>query len=187
MSEIVDSAVTSSIDDKLTRVSLDYGYVFETGSYSKTLEIKGSGWGSNTDFPLKLTSDWLDNDNDARLIVQRMLSRFSKGQPKLKLTIPLNRLTTDVGTMLAVMDSDQYGSAKVFEVVGWRKDFSSSREMVLDMWDGEALYSQRGYARWEGDASLTNAVSGTSTSGWGTNGTVHNINTAFYGTQFVWF
>jgi hypothetical protein len=186
MSEIMESSVSSNIEDKINRVSLDYGYVFTTGSYSKRLETKGSNWGSSNDFPFEVKSQWISNANDAALVAQKIVRRFTRGQPKLQLTLPFTRLTADVGSLFAVTDDDMSYSGKVFEVVGWRKDFSSDRKMTIDLWDGDALYAQRGYAKYEDGTLGDEVVSGTSLSGYSGSGTVHNINQAYYGSVFVY-
>ncbi len=185
--EVISSSVETSDDTIVNNVTLEYGHVYETGSFSKKLQLKGSFWGSTNDFPKTIQSKWLNNDNDARITCQRLLSRFQKPVPKLTLEIPLTRLTADVGSLFAVTDTDMDYTSKVFEVVGWEKDLANNRTETLEMWDGDAVYRSKGYAKWEGDNSLTAVVSGTSLSGWGTGGTVNNINTDFFGTVFLWF
>ncbi len=185
--EITDSSVTSSIADKYNRLSLKYGYIFETGSYSKKLDLKASGWGSLNDYPMSIDSQWLNNDNDAEITGLRILSRYSKGQPKLSIKVPLTRLTADVGSLYAIHDPDHDYTSKAFEVVGWHKDFVNDRSMRLELWDGDTLYRTKGYGKWEGDASLTAPVTSNSTFGWSDGVDVANINTAFYGNFFVWF
>lgn len=185
--EIIESDVSSSIEDKFNRFTLKYGYEFTTGSYTKTLEKTGSGWSHSNDFPRAIESQWLHNENDAILIADRLLRRFYAGMPRLNLTVPLSKVNADIGSLYAVNDDDMGYSSRIFEVVETSKDFSQKRTVTLGMWDGDTLYRQRGFAKFEDANSLTEAVSGTSTSGWGTNGTVSNINQSFYGSQFVWF
>lgn len=187
MNEVMSSEVSSSIDNKFNRISLQYGYVFDTGSFNTKIEVKSVDWGSTNDYPLAIQSQWINNPNDADITLRRIIRRFSRGVPKLNVTVPLSRLGADVGSLYAVVDNDLYTAAKAFEVIGWNKAYADSRTIRLEMWDGEALYAQKGYAKWEHGTLLTEVVSGTSLSGWGTMGTVNNINLAFYGSVFSWF
>jgi len=185
--EVLDSFVSSNLDDKINRVSLSYAYDYPTGSYARQLEIRGTGWSYAEDYPLELESPWILTDNDASITVKRLLTRYSNGVPRLELTVPLSQVGLDVGSLVTVTDADLGYSGKEFEVTGWSKDFDKERNVSLSLLDANALYRQRGYARWEDATSLTATVSGTSTSGWGTNGTVANINVPVYGQRFVWF
>jgi hypothetical protein len=185
-SEIISSELSSSISDKINRVILNYAYSFTNGSYSQRIERKGSFWGSTNDSPKTFSSKWLANTNNANIVVNRTLNKLQNGVPKLQLKVPLSRLGADVGSIYSVEDTDCLTGGKPFEVTAWRHDFANDRSVTLNMWDGVSLY-QRGYAKWEGDSNLSAAVSGTSLSGWGTQGTVHNINAPSFGSVFAWF
>lgn len=184
--QIISSEVSSSEDDVVNRVTLNYGYNFEKGSYAKRLEKKGSAWGSFNDHPRILESKWVSNTNEAVITVDKILQRNQYGVPRLKLKLPLSYLTGDIGSLYQVVDTDCLTGSKTYEVSAWRHNFSDDRAVDLSLMDAANFY-QRGYARWEGDGVVTNVVSGTSVSGWGTNGTVNNINASNFGTQFYWF
>ncbi len=186
-SSIIDSSVSSSMDDKFNRVVLNYGYDFETGSFSRSLEVTGTGWAHSNDFVLELDSKWLQNSNDAQITTERIVRRFYQGVPKLALEVPLSQAGADVGSLFAVEDSDLGYSSRVFEVVGWKKNFTDDRKVTLEMWDGDALYKQRGFGRWDDGVTMTNVVNSDSTFGWGASGTVLYINSDFYGPIWNWF
>ncbi len=185
--EVVTSSSSSNLDDKVNRVSLSYGFEYSTGSYSKVTEIRGTNWSYNEDYPMVFESPWIMSDNDANITVKRLINRYSNGVPRVELELPLSKANLDVGSLVTVTNADLGYSSKALEVIGWSKDFDKERKVHLSLLDADALYKQRGYANWEDGSSLTRAVSGTSTSGWGTNGTVSNINTAVYGNRFVWW
>jgi hypothetical protein len=184
--QIISSEVSSSESDVINRVTLNYGYNFETGSFAKRLEKKGSNWGSFNDHPRILESKWLENTNEAIITVDKVLQRNQYGVPRLKLKLPLTYLSGDIGSLYQVVDTNCLTGSKTYEVSAWRHDFSSDRTVDFSMLDAANFY-QRGYARWEGDSNLTAVVSGTSLSGWGTGGTVNNINRSNFGSQFYWF
>lgn len=185
--EVLDSSISSNLDDKLNRVTLNYAYDYASGSYARRTEVRGTNWNFAEDYPMEIDSPWIFGDNDANITVKRLLNRYSNGVPRLELETPLSQAGLDVGSLVAVNDRDLGYTDKAFEVIGWSKDFAQDRKVTLKLIDANALYSQRGYARFEDATSLTATVTGTSTSGWGTNGTVANINGTIYGQRFVWF
>lgn len=186
-SEIIESQVQIDTAHKFNRVVLNYNYNFNTGSFNSKYEQKSSDWGSQSDFLLNIESKWLQNPNEVTTAVSRIINRYSKGIPVLTVKLPLSRLSAETGDLYYVQDDDCYGTntSKLFEVIGWSHEFSGDRSVSLDMWDAQGLYGY-GYAKWQGSNSLTNVVDNNSTSGWGTNGTVTNINPA-YGSNFAWF
>lgn len=185
--EVIDTSVSSSIDDVINHVTLAYSWDSNTGSFLNKIEIKGSLWNFDNDFPLDLTCQWITGDNDARITTQRIINRFNNGAPRLSIDVPLNRADVDIGSIIQVTDPDQAYQDKPFQVVSWSKDFSVERKVILDMMDADSLYKAKGYARFEDGTLLTETVTGTSTSGWGTNGTTPGINMGIYGAEFVWW
>lgn len=186
-SEIIDSSMSSSEEDKFNRIVLKYSFGFENGSFNKVVELKATTWSNSNDYPLEMECKWITQENDAIITAQRLVSRFKDGVPRITLDVPLTRLGADIGSLYAINDDDAALSSRVFEIVGWRKSFVDERLVRLEAWDGDKLYKQKGFAKWEDATSLTAVVSGTSTSGWGTSGTVNNINTSFFGSYFSWF
>jgi hypothetical protein len=186
-SEITDSEASVSEDDKYNRVVLSYQYKVDTGSFQKKIERTGTGWSQTNNFTFDIDSKWIFNDNDAAITADRILQRFYAPITRLDLELPLNRMTMDVGSLFDIEDTDLSYTGRVFEVIGWKKNFTDRRSIQAELLDADAIYKIKGYAKFEGDNDMELVVSGTSTSGWGTNGTVNNINTAFYGNYFSWF
>lgn len=185
-SHIIESEVSASSDDVVNRVTLTYGYDYESGTYTKKVEKKGEGWGSSYDYPLILESKWISNTNEAVITVDKILKRNYKGIPRLQLKVPLEYMTGDIGSIYQVRDTDCLTGSKAYEVSAWRHNLNNERSVDLSMLDAYSFY-KRGYAKWEGDGLLNKAVDSTSTSGWGTLGTTLGINETNYGTMFVWF
>jgi hypothetical protein len=81
--------------------------------------------------------------------------------------------------------------SKTVEVLGYKKDFSEDRTVILDCLDADTLYLRKGFAYWGTKADLPgDTVDSTSDSGWGTggtSGTCPGINTPLHGSAFVWW
>ena len=185
--QILNSSYNNDINDYYNRVSIKYGYNISSKEYTNTWIGTLSDWEPINDRPYEIESRWLDNGNLARITGKRLLKRFDKTNPKVDVEITLEESGMDLGSLYKITDANSSLNGKVIQAVEYNKGFSSSKTIKVTGLDGDALYFQRGYARWEGDDDLDAPVSGTSQSGWGTNGTVHNINTTLHGTQFVWF
>ncbi len=185
--EVLRSSASANVDDKINHITLTYGYDTGVGSYTKKIELRGTNWSNTNDYPYNFESNWIQNDNDARITVQRLLRSYSSGIPKYEVDVPLSKMGVDIGTMLVVTDADMAYSDAPFEVTSWSKDLDKGRKIKLTLSDARALYGVRGYGRWEDGTTKEEAVTGTSTFGWGTNGTTPGINTSVYGQRFVWW
>lgn len=185
--QILNSSYNNDINDYYNRISIKYGYNISSKEYTNTWNGTLSDWEPINDRPYEIESRWLDNGNLARITGKRLLKRFDKTNPKVDVEITLEESGMDLGSLYKITDANSSLDGKVIQAVEYNKGFSSSKTIKVTGLDGDALYFQRGYARWEGDDDLDAPVSGTSQSGWGINGTVHNINTTLHGTQFVWF
>jgi len=184
--EVISSGISVDEVSRFNRIVLDYSYSADTGSYSKRAETKGSGWAANEDYPKFIKSKWVINENEANMLAQRLFLRYNRAVPILDLETPLSRAGLDIGSLIAVNDDDCVIDSRIFEVSSSQRDFCEDRKIKFEMLDAESLYRQKGFAFWE-DGTTGEIVSGTSTSGWGTNGTVNNINTEIFGTVFSWF
>lgn len=184
--DIISSEFNNDESDYYNRFVVRYAWNGQDKAFGSTYELKGAGWSIGIDRPLVLESKVIYNGNEAVVTVQRLKARYQNTFPHIGFRTNLNQIGLEVGTLLQITDPNSGLSGKTVQVVGYNKDLSN-KVIDFECYDGEALYQRRGYARWEGDASLTNVVSGTSTSGWGTNGTVNNINSTIYGSQFSWW
>lgn len=185
---LIESAFTNARSEAKNRVVLRYAYSSEGNDYSKTIELKGSGWNGTVDNPLNLQSKWIQNDNEAKALAQRILNRFANTAPKIELTVSLLHSGLELGTLMSVSDPDSGFSGKIVEIIGYDKDFTESRKVTLNCVDGESIYSRKGFGQWASGPTLPSGpVTGTSTFGWGTSGTMANIDVSTYGSMFVWF
>lgn len=185
-SDLIHSSFNNYEEDFYNRFVVKYKYNAETNNYLGLFEQKSPYWGYEIDRPLIIETTFIQNPNEASLIADRLCQRYKNTLPHISFQTNLNKLGLDIGTLLKITDPNSGLATKVVQVVGYRKAWSD-KVIEFESLDGEAIYLRKGYAFWEGDNSLTAVVSGTSTSGWGTNGTVNNINTTIYGTQFNWW
>lgn len=184
--DIVRTSFDNYEEDFYNRFVVKYKYDADEDKYGSLFEQKSPYWGYDIDRPLVIETKLVNNPNEASLIADRLCQRYKNTLPHITFVTNLNRLGLEIGTLLKVTDPNSGLATKVVQIVGYRKGW---RDKVIDFecLDGESIYLRKGYAFWEGDNSLTALVSGTSTSGWGTNGTVENINESIYGTQFNWW
>lgn len=185
-SDLISSEFNNDEEDFYNRFVVKYGWNGLEQSFGSSYEEKGVSWTAGIDRPLVLESKVIYNGNEAAVTVQRMKSKYQNTFPHIGFRTNMNQIGLEIGTLLQITDPNSGLSGKAIQVVGYNKDWSN-KVIDFEAFDGETLYQRRGYARWEGDSSLTNVVSGTSTSGWGTNGTVNNINSTIYGSQFSWW
>lgn len=181
--DLTDSSITNSAEDYVNRVVFRYDYNLEDDKFYKDLELKGSTWTRETDTPKEIESKWVHNSVEAEGIAAKVLSRYQFTRPKVNLSGPLKLLEYGVGTVLSINDPDSFGTGKLAVLTGVAYDFDNF-QVTLEAEDGDALYRQRGYARFD---SIGGTVTGTSKSGFSASGTVHNINTVKYGSVFRWF
>jgi hypothetical protein len=185
---IIEAEQSNDIEDFKNRVVIKYGYSVDSEDFQKTYELKASNWTSASDRPLEISSKWLKVDNEAAILAQRLLTRFNRTVPRVRVTVPLNYAGVGLGSLFHVTDVDSGLDGKVVELVGYRKDFAEERTVEFDAIDGNSLYNRKGFGYWGPGTVLPGVpVSGTSTFGWGTNGTVNNINGTFYGSCFNWW
>lgn len=184
--DLISSEFNNYEDDFYNRFVIKYGWDGLSQSFGSVYEEKLSSWSTGIDRPLLLESKVIYNGNEAAVTAQRLKSKYQNTFPHISFRTNLNQIGLEIGTLLQLTDPNSGLSGKTIQVVGYNKDWSG-KFIDFEAFDGETLYQRRGYARWEGDASLTNVVSGTSTAGWGTNGTVNNINSTIYGSQFSWW
>ena len=185
--QILNSSYSNDVNEYYNRVVIKYNYNISSKEYTNTWIGTLSDWEPLNDRPYEIESGWIDNGNLARITGKRILKRFDKTNPKIDMEITLEESGMDLGSLYKITDTNSGLSEKIIQAVEYNKGFSSSKTIKVTGLDGDALYFQRGYAIWEGDNDLEAPVSSTSQSGWGINGTVHNINTTLHGTQFVWF
>ena len=185
---LLDSGITNSLSEAKNRVVVKYGYTPNGNNFNKSIELKGPNWSGTTDNPFELQSKWIQNDNEAKVLAQRILNRFVNTAPKIELVVSLAHSGVELGSLFVVQDQDSGLSNKVVEITQYEKDFAESRKITFRGIDGESVYSRKGFGQWMGGTVLPSGnVSGTSTFGWGTAGTQANINMAIYGSCFVWW
>jgi hypothetical protein len=186
--DILEAEQSNDIEDFFNRVVIRYGHDVNGGEFQKTFELKTSDWGSSTDRPYELESKWLKVDNEASILAQRLLNRFKDTVPKVKFKVPLKYAGVGLGSIFFISDVDSGLAARIVELTAYRKDFSEDRTIEFEGADGGALYNRKGFGYWGPGTALPGvAVSGTSTFGWGTNGTVNNINGTYFGSFFAWW
>ena len=185
--DIIEAEQSNDIEDYFNRVVLRYGHDVNSGEYQKVYELKTTDWGSSTDRPFELESKWLRVDNEAVIMAKRLLNRFKNTVPKVKFKVPLKYAGVGLGSVFAISDTDSGLSSKIVELTGYRKDFSEDRTIEFEGADGAVLYNRKGFGYYEDGTTPGALVSGTSTAGVGTNGTVNNINETYFGSTFVWW
>lgn len=185
--EIIDCTFENDIANAFNRVLVRYSYANDNQEFKKQYEVKGTPWSTDKDIPFIVESKWLQNDNEARVFAHRMLARFSNTVPNVKLTVPLSQSGVAIGSLFRVTDVDSGLAGKVVEVTSFEKDFSENRSITIGCIDGDTVYVRKGFGLWEDGTLMTEVVTGTSSMGWGTSGTMTNINATQYGSQFVWW
>lgn len=181
--DMLDSTISNSSQDFVNRLVFRYDYNLEDDQYYKNLELRGSTWTRETDTSKTVETKWVHSTIEAEGIAGKILSRFQNSRPKIELTAPMKLLEYGIGTVLSINDPDSFGTAKLAVVTGVSYDFDNY-QVTIESEDGDALYRQRGYARFD---SVGGTVTGTSKSGFSASGTVHNINGTLYGSVFRWF
>jgi hypothetical protein len=184
--DIISSRFQNLEEDYFNRFIFKYAYDSEGQQFGSLYEEKGAGWNRNIDRPLEINSLCVTNPNEAVTLTQRLKAKYARTFPHIDFVTNISKVGYDIGTLLQITDPNSGLSSKTVQIVGYSKNWSN-KTIEFQCLDAETLYQRRGYAQWEGDASLTNIVSGTSTSGWGVGGTVNNINSTIYGSQFVWW
>lgn len=181
--DVVDATVTNQVYDFTNRVVYRYDYDHVAETYGKEIELRGDNWSRPTDEVQEVESKWVHSPIEAQIFADRLMSRFLNSRPKIQLTTSLKNIKYNIGTVLTLNDPDSFGTGKLAVVTGQTLNFDDNT-LTLTAEDGDALYRQRGYARFD---SIGGTVTGTSKSGWSASGTVTNINTTKYGTVFRWF
>jgi len=197
-SELVDSSTSNTIHDYYNRYELKFNYSFDNNTFLNIIGGTQDDWTILNDVPLYIESKWINNGNQAKITLDRIKARYKNTIPKVSFTTTLNKTGVDVGALVKVTDPDSSLATTIVQVTKYSKGFSSSKKIMFEGLNGETLFRQRGYAKWEGDDDLDASVSGTSVGGWGTmfnrsgtkpfsgnDGTIHNINESLYGSVFV--
>lgn len=185
--DVISSSFENNEDDFYNRFIIKYKFDYLSNKYLAKTETKLLTWDKSYDRPLTIEAGWLQSQNEAGILGQRLSARYINTVPRVKFTTNLNSLGYEIGTLLKITDPNSGLLNKTVQLVGFEKNFED-REIDFMALDAETIYLRKGYAFWMGGVSLPGAVvSGTSTSGWGTNGTVNNINGSLYGSQFSWW
>lgn len=135
--------------------------------------------------PKILQTQWIRTPEEAAVLAGRMMIYTNRGLPTVEipttlygmLAYPLDFIyvTHPVGSMATIL-------MQVTAVSHQLDNLKTS----LRAWDMTQVLYKKGYAFW-GSNALGAVVSATSLGGFGTLGTVHNINTTQHGTIFRWF
>lgn len=174
--DIIESETYNDIEDYYNRVQISYGY-FE-GTYKKSFGTSLSGWTPSIDRPFLVESKWMNDENEAAVFTTRLLRRYQNSIPRYKLTLPLNHLGIDIGSLYTIQDVDirpgLIGS-KTIQITQYEKDISDSRDVHITGWDADSLYQRRGFAFWDSGTALPAGTGGTlNTAIWGS--TLHGLN-----------
>jgi hypothetical protein len=186
-SQIMQSEFDNNEDDYFNRFIIKYGYNFVSEKYSRQADRKAVGWSKSFDRPLIIESKWIKNPNEAESLADRLRVRYQYTIPRISFTTNLNHVGLDIGTLLNITDVNSGISGKIVQVVGFDKDWTE-KTITFDCLDGESLFQRKGFSYWGTTGTLPgDTVSNSSISGWGTAGTVANINGSLYGSQFSWW
>jgi hypothetical protein len=187
-SDIISSEFNNYEDDYYNRFVFRYKWDGLNNEFGSVYEEKAPSWSPSNDRPKVIESKFTINPNEAVIMTQRVKSKYIRTFPHIDFTTNINKLGVDIGTLFRITDPNSGLNDKIVQVIGYRKDWQN-RTIDFECYDGEALYQRRGYAYWE-DGTLSvlpdGTISGTSTAGWGTTDW-QGINTAIYGTSFVWW
>lgn len=186
-SDLIDTSFDNLEEDYFNRIIVKYGYDAIEDQFTRRYEARSSGWSRQTDRPKTLECKWISNPNEAEVLGQRIAMRFVNTLPHVGFRTNLNQIGRQIGTLVTITDPNSQLLNKVIQVVGFTKDFQN-KTIEFDALDAEALYWRKGFAFWGTTGTLPgDAVSNASVSGWGTLGTVNNINETLYGSQFSWW
>jgi len=192
-SDVIRSSFENDVNDWYNRVVIKYGYDFQEGKYLKEKVGTLDSWSQTNDRTLSLESLWIKNENQVDNLMLKTLRRVGSTIPEYTIETSLKYSGNELGSLMQFEDPNTVTGTKIIQLVEYTKGFYGDKKVKFRAFDGDALYRQRGYARWE-DSSLGAAVSGTSKSGWddavalgGNTGTVNIINENLYGSHFVWW
>lgn len=184
---IISSEFNNLEEDFYNRFLIKYRYDTIGDNFNAQYEEKTSRWSKPGDRALTLECKWISNPNEAAILAQRLRVRYENTLPRIGFTTNLNYLGYQIGTLVQITDPNSGLLAKTVQVTGFQKSWQN-KTIDFEAIDGEALYQLKGFAFWGTTGTLPgDAVSNSSISGWGTNGTQPNINSALYGSQFSWW
>ncbi len=185
--DLLHSEFNNDEGDAYNRFIIKYRYDFENNKFGSQIESRLPNWVRSEDRLKTIECKWIENPNEAEILAQRLVGRYIRTVPHISFETNLSQIGIEVGTLLTITDINSQLSGKVVQVVGFNKDWEK-RSISFDALDAESLYQRKGYAFWGTTGTLPgDAVSTSSISGWGTLGTVNNINTSLYGSQFSWW
>ena len=185
--QMLSSSYDNNINDYYNRVILNYSYNFSTEKYSRQSIRTGDNWGVNNDKTLEVKSTWIKSDNQAEFFTEKLIQRVKNTVPELTVKTTMESAGRDLGSLISITDPDTFTGTKIIQLLEYNKGFGGDKTIKFRALDGEALYRQAGYGRWE-DASTGAAVTGTSKGGWSDGaGNVSGINTSLYGDFFKYW
>ena len=182
--DFTDSSIENDFEEAYTKISLNYNYNNESGTFSSYTSGTLPTWVQHTERHLELESRLIENDNEASLLVSRLLQRYKYTNPKLTFSGPLHLSKLKIGDLISVASADSWNGTKIAQVVGYTKSFTKN-EHTIECLDGESLWQRRGYAQFEDGVSLPNSGNEFSSAIWETH--VGTRNTTLYGPAFVWW
>ena len=190
--EIFKSSYSNNVNDYYNKVTLKYGWDFNTQEYVKKLTGTQDDWNILNERIFDVETKWVQNDNQANNFVAKILARYKRTSPEMSIDVGLNASGRELGSLISLEDPDSWNGTKIAQIVEYNKDFGGSRKVHLRCLDGDALFRKRGYAVWEDSAAgadvTATAVDNTSRSGWSNGaGVVNGINTDDYGLFFAWW
>lgn len=185
--DMLESSFDNDEGDAFNRFIIKYRYDYKTNKFGSQVEARLSNWTRGEDRIKEIQCKWIENPNEAEIFAQRMVSRFSNTVPHISFVTNMNQIGIQIGSLMTITDQNSMLENKVIQIVGFTKDWEK-KTIAFNALDAESLYQRKGYAFWGTSASLPGAaVSSDSISGWGTLGTVNNINGTIYGSQFSWW
>lgn len=181
---------SSDWDDVANVVEFYYDYIpgveqdQQFQGYTSKKDSAAAGRYGSQEKTKVIHSKWIHNDNEAVVMRDRYLSKHKYGIPYVSWTTAMNGLDINLATTVQVTHPE--GSLTNRKVFLTEKTLNPLECQIKFMgWDFNSLFGGKGYAFWM-TGSGTLSVSGTSRAGWGTLGTVHNIDTQI-GTIFKWW
>ena len=190
--EILSSKYSNNINDYYNKITLNYGWDFDSEKYVKQIVGTQDDWSILNERVLEIDTKWVKNDNQANNFVAKLLTRYKRTSPEMTVELGLNAAGRELGSLISLEDPDSWTGTKIAQIVEYNKSFGESRKVRLRCLDGDALFRKRGYAVWEDSAAgpdvTATTVDNDSRSGWSDGaGTVNNINTDDYGDYFTWW